>query len=238
MNVLVVGGSAGLGRALVARCQAQGDKVSVLDIDTATNVGATFFDIADADSVPATIVTLRGYAPFDLVAITAGVSAVGRFETLDIDRLSEVIAVNLTGPLLLTTALLKAGLIAKGGRLVLVSSLSHFVGYPGASVYAATKQGLVGFAKSIGRVARREYGVTVMVVTPGPMDTGHAERYAPPGSGRGTRTSPDSVAAAILRRRSGGIVIPGHGSKLAAIAGVLFPRFTGRMMRRLIYDRF
>jgi len=238
MNVLVVGGSAGLGRALVARCRAQGDKVTVLDIDTATDVDATYFDIADADSVPTTIVKLRGHAPFDLVAITAGVSAVGRFETVDAGRLSEVIAVNLTGPLLLTTAILKAGLIARGGRLVLVSSLSYFVGYPGASVYAATKQGLVGFAKSIRRVARREYGVTVMVVTPGPMDTGHAARYAPPGSGRGRRASPDAVAATILRRRSGGIVIPGAGSKLAAIAGMLFPRFTGRMMRRLIYDRF
>lgn len=244
MNVLVVGGASGLGRALVERCLARNDRVCILDVDEgglaelAGRVESMHLDIGDAGSIASVVASLGGRPPFDLVAITAGISAVGRFETLDPERLSAVVAVNLTGPILLTTALLQAELLARGGRLVLVSSLSHFVGYPGASVYAATKQGLVGFARSIRREMRRDFGITVQVVAPGPMDTVHAERYAPPGSSRGRRSSPDAIAGAILGRRSGGVLVPGSGARMAALAGALFPRLMGRLMRRLIYDRF
>lgn len=244
MRVLVVGGASGLGRAIAELCLARGDTVSVLDIDAAglatlpASVERALLDLADGESVAAVVTALREGAPFDLVAVTAGISASGRFETLDRDRLAHVVATNLTGPISLVAALLQAGLVARKGRLVLVSSLSHFVGYPGASVYAATKQGLVGFARSIRPAVRRELGASVLVMAPGPMDTGHAERYAPPGSKRGGRINPDVVAAAILRRWSGGVMVPGLQAKLAAAAGVLCPQLIGRIMRRLIYERF
>lgn len=244
MRALVIGGASGLGQAIVEICLARNDTVSVLDIDAAAlatlppTIETAVLDIADAKDVSAAVSFLRGRAPFDLIAITAGISAAGRFEELDRDHLADVVAVNLTGPITLVAALLQAGLIARNGQLVLVSSLSHFVGYPGASVYAATKQGLVAFARSIRPALRRDLGATVLIVAPGPMDTDHAERYAPPGSSRSLRTRPDVVAAQILRRRSGGIMVPGPQAKLAAIAGVMFPRFTGRMMRRFLYDQF
>jgi len=130
-------------------------------------VDTIVFDIAGDDSVATTVAALGDGPSFDLVAITAGISAVGRFEALDRERLAEVVAVNLTGPMVLATALLQAGMIANEGRVVFVSSLSYFVGYPGASVYAATKQWPVAFARSIRGELWRDFGVTVQVVAPG-----------------------------------------------------------------------
>jgi 3-oxoacyl-[acyl-carrier protein] reductase len=59
---------------------------------------------------------------------------------------------------------------ARWGRLIFVSSVGAYMGAPGQTNYAATKAGLIGFARSIAR----EYGsrgITANIVAPGPIDT-------------------------------------------------------------------
>ncbi|MBA3447314.1 MAG: SDR family oxidoreductase [Pseudaminobacter sp.] len=237
MKVLVVGGASGLGKALVEQAMRRGDSVWVIDADREgldrldRAAERVLCDISEEAAIDGALEVLRHEPPFDLVVLSAGISATGRFENMDPGIMIRVVAVNLVGT---TTALLKCDLIARGGRLVFVSSLSHFVSYPGASAYAASKDGIVVFAQSI---RRAQHAVSVQVVTPGPMETPHAERYSPPNGKKGSRADPKEIAAVILRKTSGGVIVPGVTAKLAAFAGRVAPSFVGRMMRHLIYAR-
>jgi NAD(P)-dependent dehydrogenase (short-subunit alcohol dehydrogenase family) len=148
-----------------------------------------------------------------------------------------VIAVNLTAPLILTAQLLARGALPPGARLVLVGSLSSFTGYPGAAVYAGTKDGLRTLAASLRRPLARQ-GVRVQLVTPGPMDTPHAAAHAPPGaSGRG-RSDPARIARLILDRPRPAVLIPGLAARALATLGRVAPGLATGLMRRAIYDRY
>lgn len=125
--------------------------------------GVTFIrcDLSGIDGISDLARALSAEGPFDLVVMSAGISAVSAFETLSADTIEGVLDVNCLAPILLSRELLAAGLFARGGRLVFVSSLSHFTGYPGASVYAASKDALVTFARSLRRALRAGHGITV-----------------------------------------------------------------------------
>ena len=112
--------------------------------------------------------------------------------------------------MLLTAGALRHRLMRPSGVVVFVSSFSHFVSYPGASVYAASKDGLTSFARSL-YVASAADGLHCLTVFPGPTRTYHARRFSPKGTSEERRMAPDRVAAHIVRaadkrRRS---VVPG-----------------------------
>lgn len=243
MRVLVTGGAKGLGRACVDVALRHGARVSVLDMDGAAlsdlpgHVEAIRVDLADAAEIIAVVEKLEGSGPFDLVVMNAGINETGPFETLCMERQARVVAVNLTAPMVLSMALLKGGGIARGGRLVFVGSLSHFVGYPGASAYAGTKDGLTVFARSLRRPLRRALGVKVQVVAPGPMDTEHARQHSPTPDETRARIAPAIVAAAIWRAKAGFMIVPGAAATGASWFGRLFPGLAGTLMRRAIYDK-
>jgi len=241
---LVTGAADGIGRALAERLLAQGFEVLGVDVDAerAAALPGVRWQLADL-AEPAAFRDLVGRlvleAPFDVVIHNAGISHVGRFEASDPEAQRRVLAVNLRAPLLLTPALLRAGRLRAGGSLVFVSSLSHQLGYPGAAVYAATKDGLAAYARSA-RAALRGRGQHVLAVFPGPVRTAHARRYAPPGADEKKRMAPEVVAEAILgavaRRRTR--LIPGLANKVAAgLLGGWLPGLCDRLMRRMILDR-
>jgi 3-oxoacyl-[acyl-carrier protein] reductase len=81
-----------------------------------------------------------------------------------------VLATNLTATFLLTQAALRPMLKQKGGRIIAISSVVGQMGNAGQTNYAASKAGLIGFAKALAReVASRS--ITVNVVAPGMIDT-------------------------------------------------------------------
>jgi short-subunit dehydrogenase len=195
-------------------------------------------DLADRDALDAAVARLSLGPPFDLVVLNAGISCVGRFEGADPERLAAVLALNLESPLVLVAGLLAAGKVAEGGTLVFVSSMSHYLGYPGAAVYAATKDGLASYARSLS-VALAPRRIRVLTVFPGPTRTAHAERYAPAGSDPSKRMDPEVLARrverAVARRRSR--LVPGPGLRMLALAGRWFPRAMDRAMKRALLDR-
>lgn len=239
-RALVTGGAAGLGAAMVSHLLASGAEVWVVDRDAPlpdARVTALRCDLSQQAEVAALSDQLRGAGPFDLVVMSAGISAVGPFETLPEACVADVIAVNCTAPITLARDLLAQGLIAPGARLVFVASLSHFTGYPGASAYAASKDALVAFARSLRRPLWSAQRITVQIAAPGPMRTDHAARYAPPGSSGKGRADPARVARTILRQRRAFMIVPGLSARAMAGFGRLFPALATRLMRRIIYAR-
>lgn len=242
-RALVTGAADGIGRALAVQLLAQGWQVEGVDVDAARmaaqpEVHWHACDLADAGAVQRLGATLAAAAPFDLVLHNAGISATGRFATQAPAAWQRVLAVNLAAPLLLTPALLAAGRVRAGGTLAFVASLSHQVGYPGAAAYAASKDGLASYARSV-RMAVRERGLHVLVAFPGPTRTEHARRHAPPGSDEARRMPPGEVAAAILSgvRRRRAVVVPGVASRAGAFLGEWLPCVTDRILVRSILQR-
>jgi short-subunit dehydrogenase len=110
------------------------------------------------------------------------------------------------------------------------------VSYPGAAVYAATKDGLAHYARSLQMA--RPAGYT-LVVFPGPTRTAHARRYSPDNSREHTRMAPERLAAVVFQaaqaRRAR--LAPGAVNQLFALAGHLAPRLMEAAMRRAIFEK-
>lgn len=237
MRALVTGGSGGLGRAMVERLLELGH--AVVSVDRAeTPAGATgiMCDLAAREEVDRTLPAILAGGPYEVVIFNAGVSATGRFEAMPFEAYRRLMTVNAETPMLLAAALMRAGAATR--RMAFVSSLSHFTGYPGAAVYAASKDALAIYARSVRKPFAR-HGVSVTLACPGPLRTGHAERHAPPGADPERRMDPDVAARAILDATLTGrrFVAPGAPARLAALAGMLFPGMATRRMRRLIFER-
>lgn len=236
---LVTGGSAGLGRAMVERLLADGWRV--VSVDRAEGAAMPFLermtcDLADRSAVDALAGRLGAAGPFRLAVFNAGVSATGRFEAIPPEAYRRLMTVNAETPMILAAELVRTGHLA--GPMCFVSSLSHFTGYPGAAAYAASKDALAVYARSVRKPFARR-GVSVTLACPGPLRTEHAERHAPPGADADRRMPPEVAARIILDATLAGrrLVVPGRANRLAALAGRLLPGTMIRQMRRLILDR-
>ena len=174
--------------------------------------------------------------PFDVVVHNAGVNFAGAFSGVAMAAHENIVAVNLLAPMVLTARLLAARALADGGALVFVGSLATAVGYPGAASYAASKAGLMNFARNIGAGGRRQ-GVRCVCVYPGPLRTAHAARNAPVGAPAEGRLAPEIAAREIWDavQRGRRSATPGWRAKVARRLATLAPRAADRLMRRVVF---
>lgn len=256
-RAIVTGAASGLGEAIAIRLLEQG--ASVLALDRAAALSATLRSAARVTHVVvdlsdrATLDRLETLDRFetldgpdavlrnntaDLLIHCAGTSAVGPFAQQSLDGLRTVLWTNLLAPMIITARALEGDVLTDDASIVFVSSLSHYVGYPGAAVYAASKDGLTHFARSL-RIALKPRGLNCLTVFPGPMRTPHAQRFAPPGASAARRMPPEVVAALVMEgvRRRRSRQIPGAGPRLAAALGAMFPTLLTRLMGRTLYRR-
>jgi len=180
---LVTGASRGIGQAIAARlaaqgalvvCAARGDNAKgTVDAITASGGKAALLtlDVTDDAAVakaPGDIVEKHGR--LDIVVCNAGITRDQLLMRMKRDDWDAVLATNLTSAFTLTQAAIRPMLKQKGGRIIAVSSVVGQVGNAGQTNYAASKAGLIGFAKALAReVASR--GITVNVIAPGMIDT-------------------------------------------------------------------
>jgi 3-oxoacyl-[acyl-carrier protein] reductase len=180
---LVTGASRGIGQAIATRLAAQG--ALVVCAARADNAKATAdaivasggkaeaitLDVTDDGALaktPGEIVEKHGR--LDVIVSNAGITRDQLLMRMKRDDWDAVIATNLTATFVLAQAAIRPMLKQKGGRIIAIGSVVGEIGNAGQTNYAASKAGLIGFAKALAReVASR--GITVNVITPGMIDT-------------------------------------------------------------------
>lgn len=240
-RALVTGAASGIGKALTERLLAENYHVFALDRDTfpeqlkGPNLEVIQEDLRDPDLLTQVSKRLAD-AKLQLLIHSAGISHVGPFTDSDLAAQLDVLDVNLRAPFQLTRSLLADSHLARGGTAVFISSLSHYLGYPGASVYGASKDGLTSYARSLRAALWPE--LEVLTVFPGPTRTPHAERYSPDNSRSERRMPPALLAERIVKAAQSGQsrLVPSAGLQLAALLGRWLPSLTDSMMLRTLYE--
>ena len=180
---LVTGASRGIGLAIAQRFAAQGaivvaaargnhaDACAAALTAAGHRAEALSLDVTDTaalEKVPAGIVEKHGR--LDIVVSNAGVTRDQLLLRMKRDDWDAVLATNLTATFVLAQAAMRPMLKQRGGRIIAISSVVGQMGNAGQTNYAASKAGLIGFAKALAReVASR--GITVNVIAPGMIET-------------------------------------------------------------------
>lgn len=247
-HVVITGAADGIGKALAGAYIAAGYRVTGIDVDAAraeatqqelgeqiTFIVADLTDVAVVEDVANQLADAG--TPVDVLVNNAGISEVGYFQQTNPARQRAVIQLNFVAPLLLTRHLLAVNALRTDGSVVFMSSLSRYVSYPGASVYAATKDGIASYARSLAVGYPRLH---VLTVYPGPTRTAHARRYSPDNAREDKRMAPEVLAGHILRavEKRQRILIPGAANWTFAVLGRWFPALTNTIMRKTLLEKF
>jgi 2-dehydro-3-deoxy-L-rhamnonate dehydrogenase (NAD+) len=152
---LVTGGSSGIGAAVAQRLLAEGARVASLDLaeqapEGVVGIAGDVSSSADVEAAVARVTSELG--PVDVLVCSAGITG-GSLRTVDVDddEWRRVFAINSDGVFFCNRAVV-GGMTERGyGRIVNVASIAGKEGNPNASHYSASKAGLIGFTKSLGK---------------------------------------------------------------------------------------
>jgi 3-oxoacyl-[acyl-carrier protein] reductase len=205
-SVLVTGGNRGIGLAIATAFAEAGDRVAVTYRSGEPPEGllGVRCDITDAEQVEQAYKEIEAaHGPVEVLVANAGITRDTLLLRMSEDDFSSVLETNLTGTFRVVKRGVKGMLRARKGRVVLISSVVGLLGSAGQANYAASKAGLVGFARSLARELGSR-SITVNVVAPGFVDTDMTkvlgeERRAEIVSQvpLGRYAQPDEVAAAV-----------------------------------------
>lgn len=174
-SVLVLGGSRGIGAAIVKRFASQGAVVTFTyagsgeaakQLASETRSIAKFTDSADRDAV---IARVRESGPLDVLVVNAGIAIFGDALDQDPDAVDRLFRINIHAPY--HAAVEAARHMPEGGRIIVIGSVNgDRMPVPGMASYAASKSALQGLARGLARDFGPR-GITINVVQPGPIDT-------------------------------------------------------------------
>ena len=186
-NVLVTGGSRGIGLAIARRLAASGYNVIAVarreSDELREAIAATAgqgngcvhfraFDLGNVDGIPAFVKRLREEfgAIYGLVN-NAGIGTEGLLATMHNSEIEALVRLNVLSPVILTKYVARHMMAdGAGGRIINMSSIIASTGYNGLSVYGATKAAATGFTRSLAREVGK-LGITVNAIAPGVIDT-------------------------------------------------------------------
>jgi 3-oxoacyl-[acyl-carrier protein] reductase len=181
-NVLVTGGSRGIGLAIAKRLvDASYNVIAVARRETEelaaavrASDGRLHFrtcDLAVIDAIPAFAKLVRDEfgAIYGLVN-NAGLGTEGLLATMHNSEIEALVQLNVLSPIILTKYVARQMMADGAGRIINISSIIASTGYNGLSVYGATKGAATGFTRSLAREVGK-LGITVNAIAPGFIDT-------------------------------------------------------------------
>jgi 2-dehydro-3-deoxy-L-rhamnonate dehydrogenase (NAD+) len=166
-RAVVTGGASGIGEAVAKRIAAEGGKVAVWDLN-----GGIKVDISNFESVEKALVeTIKQIGGVDILVNSAGITGptVPLIE-FPIDGWKQVIDINLNGTFYCNRAVAPLMVAQNYGRIVNIASIAGKEGNPNASGYSASKAGVIGLTKSLGKELAK-HNITVNAVTPAAVRT-------------------------------------------------------------------
>lgn len=178
---LVTGGGRGIGRAIALELALAGAGVAVA-ARTRSQLEAVAAEIAGLDGAPAFSQELdvtdpesiahalkritAALGPIDILVNNAGVAVSALISETDLELWERHLKVNLTGPYLLTRAVLPGMLKRRWGRIINIASTAGKQGFAYTTAYTASKHALVGFTRALA-LELAQHGITVNAVCPG-----------------------------------------------------------------------
>ena len=207
---LVTGASRGIGKAISLALGRHGAEVllvarrmqplaDVAEAITAAGGRARCLpgDIASEDHVRRIFETVgTGSAPLDILVNNAGIGRYAPVEEIEATAIDTVFGVNVRGTMLCCREALRLMQPRDRGTIINISSVVGFKGYPGQSVYTASKHAVMGFTKSLAAECGG-CGIRVSAILPGGVDTDMVAE-ARPDLDRDALLHPDDVAQAVL----------------------------------------
>ncbi|WP_144123200.1 3-oxoacyl-ACP reductase [Catellatospora sichuanensis] len=178
---LVTGAARGIGAAMARVLARDGAHVICLDVPAAGDDLAKVanevrgeayqLDLTGTDAAQRLVDHVRErHGRLDVLVHNAGITRDKTLANMDQTRWDSVLKVNLIAPAHVTEALLDAGLIPAGGRVIGVASIAGIAGNRGQTNYAASKAGVIGWVRALAPVLAAQ-GVTVNAVAPGFIET-------------------------------------------------------------------
>ena len=184
MNVLITGGSRGIGAAAVEQFAARGDRVFFLyekehekarEVAKKTGATAICCDVADSTAVTA---AFRQIGDVDVLICNAGIAQTGLMSMTDEETWDRIFDVNVKGMYLCINAAMPAFLKKHAGCIITVSSMWGQVGASCEAVYSATKGAVIALTKALAKELGPS-GVRVNCVAPGVILTDMCAGVAP-----------------------------------------------------------
>jgi 3-oxoacyl-[acyl-carrier protein] reductase len=218
-NVIVTGGSRGLGLAIATTLAASGYRALAIArseseaLRSASAAAASAgqgsvhfhpFDLTELAGLGRLVVGLRKqFGPIFGLVNNAGLGTSGMLAMMRDDAIEKMVRLNTVAPIVLTKYVVRSMMIERAGRIVNIASVVSSTGYSGLSAYAATKASLVGFTRSLAREVG-PLGITVNAIAPGFVDTEMTQELDQEERDRIVRRSalrrlaaPDDVAGAV-----------------------------------------
>jgi 3-oxoacyl-[acyl-carrier protein] reductase len=181
---VITGGARGIGYAIAERMLASGAAVCLWDLDKAAlkaaaaalaskgTVSTQVVQLTDEPAVQKAMrATVKAHGRIDILVNNAGITG-GNAKVWELDTAvwRQVVEVNLIAPFIVSKAIVP-GMIRNGyGRIVNIASIAGKEGNPNASHYSASKAGLIGLTKSLGKELATN-GITVNCITPAAAKT-------------------------------------------------------------------
>jgi 3-oxoacyl-[acyl-carrier protein] reductase len=185
-NVIVTGGSRGLGLGIarrlteagyhvvaIARTGTDGLNSAISEAERNQTGSLEFipFDLANIEDIAMMVRALRkDLGPIYGLVNNAAVSFDGALAIMHNSQIEQLVRLNTMSPIVLSKYVVRFMMADGGGRIVNIASIIGFTGYSGLSVYGATKASMIGFTRSLAREVGRK-GVNVNAVAPGFLDT-------------------------------------------------------------------
>lgn len=186
LNVIVTGGSRGLGLAISTALATAGYRViAVARSETeelrsaaAASVKAQCgeiqfrgFDLTNTAGIAEFVGDLRKeFGPLYGLVNNAGLGTAGVLTLMRDEQIENLVRLNTVSPIILSKYVLRSMMIERAGRIINISSIVASTGYSGLSTYSATKASLVGFTRSLAREVG-QLGITVNAIAPGFVST-------------------------------------------------------------------